>query len=330
MKNKKINGLIIFIVTVIVLFLALKDDFLEKINYLFSFNMFWLVLGVLCVCLYWLGKSLVIYFCAQKFDKKYSLKKAFKLMLDTQFINAVTPFSVGGQPYLIYRFKKQGISIEKGTNIAIQDFIVYQISLILLGTIAIISNYFLGIFPPSSLLRKLVVLGYIINVAVIITLFIVAFNTKINKKLLNWAIKILSRLKLIKDKEGKLEQIDTYIYNFHQGATVLMKSKWHFFKIILINFVALVFLYLVPFTLIMGLSIDVNPFIVVVTSAYVMLIGSFVPIPGGTGGLEFGFVEFFGTYIIGAKLSSIMIMWRLLTYYFGLIVGAISINYKEE
>ena len=66
------------------------------------------------------------------------------------------------------------------------------------------------------------------------------------------------------------------------------------------------------------------------TSAYVMLIGAFVPIPGGSGGIEFGFVRFFGFFVVGAKLSSIMIAWRCLTYYFGLIIGAISVSNVEE
>ena len=80
----------------------------------------------------------------------------------------------------------------------------------------------------------------------------------------------------------------------------------------------------------MGLGESINPFIAIVTSAYVMLIGSFVPIPGGSGGLEFGFVRFFGFFISGAKLSSIMIVWRLITYYLGLIIGAVSVGINDE
>ena len=82
--------------------------------------------------------------------------------------------------------------------------------------------------------------------------------------------------------------------------------------------------------LIMGLGEYVNPSYVIIATAYVMIMGSFVPLPGGSGGLEFGFVQFFGGFTLGAKLSSIMLVWRLLTYYLGIIVGAISLNQKEE
>lgn len=330
-KNHKINGIIIAVVTLVVLFFALKDDFAEKIGYIFSFNLWWLLVAIVLIVLYWAFKALVIYYCVRKFDDKYSFKESFKLMLDTQFVNGVTPFSVGGQPYQVYRLKKQGFSLEKGTNIVIQDFIVYQISLILLGTIAIIANYCLNIFPDDQLLKKLVILGYVINLAVIVILFIVAFNRKGNKILLNLAINAGAKLRIIKNKEAFLNKTNETIEEFHKSASILMKSKLHFFKIIVINFFALVFLYLIPFTLIMGLGETINPFIAIITSAYVMLIGSFVPIPGGSGGVEFGFVQFFGVFIVGAKLSSIMLVWRIITYYLGMIVGAISMNtHKEE
>lgn len=332
-KNKKSNirnGIIIAVVTIIVLFFALKDDFYEKINYIFSFNIWWILGGILLVILYWLLKAQVIKLCGKQIKKDYTFKKSLKLTLDTQFFNAITPFSLGGQPYQVYRLKKQGFNLEQGMNIIIQDCIVYQIALILLGTIAIISNYFCGFFPDNHFLKKLVVLGYIINLSVIIVLFIVAFNKKGNKILLDLAIKIGAKFKIIKDKEAFLEKSNKIIIDFHNSAQTLMKSKSHFINIILLNFIALTLLYLVPYTLIMGLGLEINPFIAIVATAYVMIMGSFVPLPGGSGGLEYGFVRFFGVYVVGAKLSSIMIVWRLLTYYLGLIVGAISLSKKEE
>ena len=60
-----------------------------------------------------------------------------------------------------------------------------------------------------------------------------------------------------------------------------------------------------------------------------MLIGSFVPIPGGSGGLEYGFVAFYGTFISGSLLSAVMLVWRFITYYFGMIIGALAFYIKK-
>ena len=76
---------------------------------------------------------------------------------------------------------------------------------------------------------------------------------------------------------------------------------------------------------------SLNVFTAIITSAYVMLIGSFVPIPGGSGGLEYGFVAFFGYFLqVSGKLTALMILWRLVTYYLGIIAGAIIMNIKEK
>ena len=74
MKNSKLNTIIIVIVTAIVLFFALKDDFIEKINYLFSFNILWLIFAIILVVSYWILKSLVIYYCTKKFNNQYKFK----------------------------------------------------------------------------------------------------------------------------------------------------------------------------------------------------------------------------------------------------------------
>ena len=99
---------------------------------------------------------------------------------------------------------------------------------------------------------------------------------------------------------------------------------------IIYHFLSLVLLYLVPFILLLGMGKSINILEAILTSAYVMLIGSFVPIPGGTGGLEYGFIKFYGSFIKGPLLNAIMLLWRFITYYFGMILGAIVLNIKEK
>ena len=100
---------------------------------------------------------------------------------------------------------------------------------------------------------------------------------------------------------------------------------------IVFNFIALCSIYMIPVFILyaMGEFKVISIGISIITSAYVMLIGSFVPIPGGSGGLEYGFVTFYGNFITGSKLSAMMLVWRFITYYFAMIVGAIALNIKK-
>ena len=98
------------------------------------------------------------------------------------------------------------------------------------------------------------------------------------------------------------------------------------------NLLSLLCLYIIP--LFIYLSLDNNEMTVVnslVLSGYTFLIGSFVPIPGGSGGLEYAYTKFFGIFYSGGLLSASMLLWRLITYYLGIIIGGITlITYRKK
>ena len=55
----------------------------------------------------------------------------------------------------------------------------------------------------------------------------------------------------------------------------------------------------------------------------VMIMSSYVPIPGASGGMEYSFVAMFSFFVINAKLSAALLLWRLLTYYVPMIFGGV-------
>lgn len=331
-KYKNIlNVIVLILITGIVLYISLKDDFNAIVERIININVGYLLIAFLMVIIYWLLRSRALYLITKKIKKDTKYLSSLQLMLRTQFFNAITPFSTGGQPYQIYYLKQEGLPASVSTNIILQNFIVYQIALVSLGVVAVISNYFFHIFKKVTLLQHLVVLGFAINTAIIVVMFIVSFSKKLNQKIINLGISLLTKLHIVKDKEKTLQRWDKRINDFHNGAKILLKNKWEFIKTILYNLVALVCLYSIPVFLLysMGDFNSYNILLAVVTSAYVMLIGSFVPIPGASGGLEYGFMAFYGSFIGGTTLKAIMLLWRFVTYYFGLIVGAIALNIKR-
>lgn len=329
--KKKLNYIILILVTLLVLYYALKDNFNGTIRQIFTMNPIYLIISFCAVILFWIFRCYPMYSFCKKMNTDFKYKSSFQLMLRTQFFNAVTPFATGGQPYQIYYLKQVGLSYTQATGVVLQNFIVYQIALVLLGIVALVANKIFHVFTKVYLLQKLIALGFIINALVIVIMFLVAFSKKLNKFFINLGINILTKLHIVKNKEQKLEKWDKSINEFHEGAKILLKDKKMFIFNILCNFIALSCLYLVPLFILyaMGKFNALNPGVAIVTSAYVMLIGSFVPIPGGSGGLEYGFVQFYANFISGSSLSAMMLVWRFITYYFGLVVGAIALNIKR-
>lgn len=330
-KNK-LNIIVLIFVTILVLYISLKDNFYDVLEGFKSLNPFWLVIALIFMFGYYFLRALSLHSFVTKFKSETTFKEILRLVFVTQFFDGITPSSTGGQPYQIYTFNKKGIKVTEATTIVIQNFIVYQIALILLGLIAVISNKYLNLFDTVGPIKKLILLGFIINVIVMIALFSLAFLKKPNHFVLKLGINILSKIKIIKNKEEKIEKANEYIEQFHDGTTLLLKDKLTFLKTIFFNFISLLLFYTIPAILVFGLGDykSINVYYSIVASAYVMLIGSFVPIPGATGGLEYAFTQFFGVFIIDPTLTLIMLLWRTTTYYLGVIVGAVLLNIRKK
>ena len=329
--RKELNFLVLIFVTALVLFFSLKDHFNEIIIQIFTMNIWYLLVAFILLILFWIFRTYPMYAFCKKIKKDFKFSTTMILTLRTQFFNGITPFATGGQPYQIYYLKQAGLSYASSTSVVLENFIVYQIALVLLGIIALLANRFFHIFTKVYILQKLIALGFFINVFLIVAMFVLAFSKKISKFLINFAINLLTKFHIVKDREKKLEEWDNNITYFNESAILLLKDKKLFISNIIYNFIALTCEYLIPLFVLyaIGNFTAFTPGVAVVTSAYIMIIGSFVPIPGGTGGLEYGFIEFFGNFISGGTLSAIMLVWRFITYYFGMIVGAIALNIKK-
>lgn len=328
--KSKLNIFLLIFITLVVLYCSLKDHYEVIIKQILNLNPYWFTASIFLVIFCWILRTIVMKDLVSDFHPRYTFKKALKIILSTQFFNAVTPFASGGQPFQIYTLNKQGLKISEASNVTIQYSIIYQIALVLLGLIAISINYFCHFFPEITFLKTLTLIGFVINFFVIVGLFILTFAKRINHFLLSIAIKVLDKFKVIKDKEKVIHDWNEHLNEFHNGAKILLQDKKKFCINIFYHFLSLICLYLVPLFLVysLGKFNNFDAVISITTCAYVMLIGSFVPIPGGTGGLEYSFVQFFKNFITGATLSSVLLLWRFLTYYFGMIIGAIAVNIK--
>lgn len=335
MKNKKIkyifNFLLIAIVLAIVLYFSLKDNYQEIISTILKMNYLWIFVAILSLIIYRLCASLGHYYIIKANNGKVSYLKCFQINLMILFFHGVTPFAGGGQPMEIYFLHKEGIPVTKATNITLQNFIVYQIALILTGLFALIYNRIFNVFPNDNLIKYLVVLGFLINTLVLVVTFILSFGKKINKFIIEKGIHFLAKIKIIKDEQKVQDKCQKYLQSFHDNAIELKKNKKIVAFTVLINMLGLMTLYSMPYPILRGMNVNIDILKVVTAIAYVMIIGSFVPIPGGTGGIEYSFIFFFQYLISGSILHAAMLVWRLISYYLGMIFGAIALSlYRKK
>lgn len=331
MKKRTLNLLIIVIFTLIVLYFSLKDNYHEIITSILNADIRWLFISYLLVLGYTFLKAIVTNNIINNF-KGYGIKKTFSLQLMTFFFNAVTPFSTGGQPFQVYVLKKNKLTLSEGTNVVIQESIIHQIAIIIVGFLTIIINQIFKICPIDGIIFVLLIVGFLANLLVLVLLFVVSYGKKIDKLLIGWVVNLLTFFKIVKDKEKQTKKLNKSIENFNVNARLLISNKKKFIKLILLNCLAFMCLYIVPLTVLFSLG-NYNSFdgvTAIVLVSFVSIISSYVPLPGGIGGQEYLFVTLFGFYLQKPLLSTLMLLWRFITYYLPMIVGAIIFNIKQK
>lgn len=329
MKSLKKNSLILICITILILFLVLKDDFNEIIAALLGANFFFLFLALLCQLLAIVFEALAYKKIVNSYSKDYSFGQALRMQFMTKFFNGITPFSTGGQPMQVYMLKKDGFRLTKATNIIMQNFIIYQAALVIYGLFAIAINANFHLFKNIPVLKELIVLGFMVNTLVMLGLIIISFSSKFNHLVIKKVISFLGKLKLIKNPEKTQEAWKERIDDFHEGTTYLKKNKLLCLESFFYNIIYLTLTYVMPYFVIVALGgTGVSPITAIVSSAYILIIGSFVPIPGASGGIEYGYLKFFGCFIGGSILKASLLIWRTISYYLLMIIGAIVLNVK--
>lgn len=328
MKNIKRNSIIILLITILILYLILKDDFKDIVLTLLNANVGWLIVAIIVYILYFLFDQFALYNMIKQYNKEIKFKFVIYLGIITKFFNGITPLASGGQPMQVYEMHKNGISVSNGTNIVIQNYIVFQIAFVLWGIIAYILNHAMHLFQSIPLLRELTAIGFIVNGVILLVLFLISFSPNFNRTIVNWFINFLAKFKHKLNKEAEIKKWNKYCDDYYENAQILIKNKKEFIICIIDQFISLMLYFSIPLFIAyaIGIGKDLSLINTIVAGEYIYMMGCYVPIPGATGGMEYGFLGFFGNFLTGYNLSALMLLWRFLTYYLPTIIGAIFFN----
>ncbi|MEG2620591.1 MAG: lysylphosphatidylglycerol synthase transmembrane domain-containing protein [Bacilli bacterium] len=329
MKNKR-NIIVLAITIALVLYLTLKDNFQIICDKILSTNPLIFLISIVALILSLLFKSMSLNTFIREYNNDYSIKKAFNLTIIAQFLNGITPFQTGGQPFQIYLLKKDGLRIVDSTNAMIKDFIAFQFALIIMGIISIIINVKYNLISSSGLVGSLIFIGFVINIIVLLILIIFMTSKKTGITIFNKIIDFAYKFIIIKKLKTTKESIKDSIEGFYKTGKQLQSNKNKLIKGTMYQLISLTLLYSIPMIIFISLGTSsVNLVETLVATSFVMLIGNFIPIPGATGGIEYGFLQFFGCFVSGALLSSGMLLWRFVTYLLGLIIGGLLLIFYK-
>ena len=334
MKKQNISTIILIILTVIVSYFLLKDNFYEIIDIIVHANMFWIIIALALFTLYLYLQTIPFFDLTKIYYKKISFSYMFYIIVATNFFNGITPLATGGQPLQVYELHKKGIPTVDASNAVLQNSIIFQIAIVLWSILSIIINNTLHLFPITKTLKYFLTIGVSLNIIVLFIFIFISFSKNFNRTIINFIIKVLHKLHIVKDMEKQKEKWNNICKQFYENSSILIKNKWVLIKGVLLLLLAFSVYYTIPFTIAHAINCSENLTIMntIILSSYVLLSSNYLPIPGATGGVEYSFIGYFKNFVKDYKINALLICWRFITYYLPTIIGGVvfSINSSEK
>lgn len=265
-------------------------------------------------------------------DYKISWRNSFDTIMLWEFASAISPSIVGGSGVAIYIVNKEGINIGRSTAVvmtsALLDELFYIVTVPIIFLMVGYSQLFEVELPTEAISASIQKYG-IQGVFLAGYLFIVLLTTAITfaifykPRTFKWILLQVFRLPFLRkwchdagatgddimmtSKELRGKPVNFWLKSF--GATLLSWTARYW----VVNFLILAF-------------VDVafyDHFMIYARQLVMWVIMLISPTPGGTGIAEIAFSGFLKEFIPIGLVASLAVLWRLISYYPYLFIGAV-------
>ena len=260
-------------------------------------------------------------------DYKINWRNSFDTIMLWEFASAITPSVVGGSGVAIYIVNKEGVSMGKSTAVVMTTAMLDELFYILMVPIIILAVGYSDLFPVTM---QKEFFGYTLGTEGIFLVgygFIVFLTSLISYAIFfkprgfKWLLLQVFRLPFI--RKWRLAAAET-------GDEIIVTSKelkgkpfkfW--FKAFTATLLSWTARYWVVNFLILAF-VAVNQHLLIYARQLVMWVIMLIsPTPGGTGVAELAFSGFLKDFIPLGLAATLAVLWRLVSYYPYLFIGAI-------
>lgn len=324
-KNNKYFKNFIFIIVVLVFTFGYAVDWKELVEIpkiLSGLKLQFLLVAIVTMMLFFLCQSLVVKKLLNSFNYKVKLSNCYRYTLIDYYFSAITPGASGGQPAEIYYMKKDGINIGISSVTMLIFNGLYHLSVVLVVFIAGFGNI-RSILGDNQIFYRLFQVGIGIQVLLVISFLFLVFSKKLVYILLE---KVLAVIRVFNYKKAEaLEKKLTFILKeYKESATWLSNNLSIFLKILPIVVIHIALLYSIGYWVgkAFGLK-DISLIKMIAYQGIYTMTFESLPIPGGVGLAEAGFLNIFSNLYHNGELAAALLITRGITYYSMIVFGGL-------
>lgn len=324
-KLKKVFGIsfIIFSALIMLAILLKNDDLFNLFKIIKSINTNYIIIALAFILIFWLLEAVMIYALIIKFtDHKRNLRTfwlAVKVTMIGQYYSNITPLASGGQPVQLYVLKDDEISLSNGTAILISKFLLFQIGVTIYSFfLAIYKMKILASFNNSA--TVFIITGLTLNMAMLSMVILIAFNQQILLKLCEILLNFLIKIHVIKDVQRLMNKAERFILEYKISIGKLREDYYFTIKMYAVTFIQLTVFFSTTFFVYKSLNLNESNILDIISlQSFLYMAVSFIPTPGTAGASEVGFILLLGHLFPTSIISTALLLWRGISFYFSLI-----------
>lgn len=326
-----LSGFFILLILAVMLLLLFKAHSPEELSGLFMrMNATWLIAALGCVLLSYFAEMMSYYELTKKVNGKTSLRTAFRVTMAGQYFNSITPFAAGGQPFQVYYLMKDGIPMGRCANIILVKSVLFELCVFVISVV----SFIFGAGALNRIIGKFTmffIIGVTINLAVIAFFCLFLLNKNAARKVVDWGLNLLGKLRIVKVPSKYAKRKEEELQGFCGGSELLISDRSVILKASFYQILHLLLQYAIPWFMLVSMEGTQKFFLEIIASQAVLKeITAYVPSPGAAGGAEGIGYFFFRNFFVSSPIVSVILIWRIFTYYLNLVVGGISLVFIKS
>ena len=299
------------------------DSFFSAITHA---DLGWMAAGAACFVAYFLLDVLCFRVAGMLAGVRMGPLDLFSVASAGIVFGYLTPGQTGGAPAQIVRLSQVGLKVGDATAVQLTKFFIYQAAVTVFGAVVLAtkSSYFRERFGDIVLVS---VFSFSVHVLIMAALVAVVFFPNIVRRVCHALVRLAcrvarGRVRVLSDAGALHARVDAEVDEYAGSVRSAVRHASVVGTAMVVTLLQLGCLYCIPYCVVRALGGEgVDLPTALCCAAFVQLIMTAVPLPGGTGGAEGGFLLFFGPEL-GSLATAGVVLWRTLTFYLPVVACA--------
>jgi len=337
-----INFLIVILVSSLTIYKIIDENGQKTFLQLKELSVLSIIILTMMFLVNYFIEGIIISISLKGVEENFSTANGFVVQSVGGLFSAITPLKSGYLPSVAYTYAKYGVKGNSIIKSMAKTSFAYQFVCLLISVASVImfsvNNKFISIGEMDLSLLSVSLVGFIYNIVLIVGYFILILSPTLHKLVIKIIAWILSKLGKMDDKKifvdekiYKMSLIRGQIKGFFKDIKqFVLLSLLYIFKILFFSGLPYI-----GYLLLTNAVFSLDTFMLsIILCNLISYITNIIPIPGASGAAEVAFMGVFAIVFPSSVLTSVMLVWRMFSYFINIIVGfivfIIILNYKKK